>query len=863
MADVKVRIIAVDEASEPMKKAGQEVENVGKKAKEAGGAFEGMGKTMSAIAGGLGLQMGLSAIVGALKNAIVGSFELADALEQSKIAFTTMLGSGEAAGQMLNDLKSFADKTPFEFQDIQAAAKRLMAMGTAAEDVIPTLTAVGDAAAGLGGGKATIDSITLALGQMGAKGKISTQELNQLTERGIPALRYLAEAAGVTTGEMAKLVEKGLVPADQGVQVLLASMKQDFGGMMALQAETASGKLSTMKDAMAGLATETGKTFVPAVKAGADVITEMANAAEEYIARVNRQADAQHDLVDAFKNGYVDVVQFGQAVETTVNKTTSGYEETTYRVIDFAKAYDLLKVAGVNQAYAMEQSETRFTALYEATHKSTIELKLNTDAVDGNKEALRLQADSFSTLSGASKEYDTDTDKLAKTHQQHLDDIAKLTKGYQGNHAALLAGKGTVVDNTREIEAASIAAARSEISFGKLNERFSNQDNINKYNDGVSDLNTQQDKLNKSFADGKIDGDKLAEGLAKISDKNNDLKNRLHDSQMSTDDFNLSVRQHAVDVANGKDRMGELVSKHGEGKTAAELAAGATAAYNIKLAEMKLLLEQDALADAALQAQTALRIKEGLVLDEIKLASEGGLTEAELANIQVIQTAMGLQDDAAINGMLSVQRGATLLAGFRKQYAADFDKGNTDSASVYATQADLIGRTTNDKVIPTLAAFEQSAKDARKELREISTEYNGLQSKEVTLKILTIKQEINLGVSRSDAQYVDPGKGAGAGTSTQSTLGQSSAAPKATGNKGNAMGGSVQGGRGSYLVGELGPELFNPAGTGGTIVPNNRLTGGGGLAIGTLNIYGVQSTSELFNQLSKEARARGMQFAVA
>ena len=37
----------------------------------------------------------------------------------------------------------------------------------------------------------------------------------------------------------------------------------------------------------------------------------------------------------------------------------------------------------------------------------------------------------------------------------------------------------------------------------------------------------------------------------------------------------------------------------------------------------------------------------------------------------------------------------------------------------------------------------------------------------------------------------------------------------------------------------------------------------GGLAIGTLNVYGVQSTSELFNQLSREARARGMQFAVA
>jgi len=77
-----------------------------------------------------------------------------------------------------------------------------------------------------------------------------------------------------------------------------------------------------------------------------------------------------------------------------------------------------------------------------------------------------------------------------------------------------------------------------------------------------------------------------------------------------------------------------------------------------------------------------------------------------------------------------------------------------------------------------------------------------------------------------------------------------------------AGGGAVMGSAGAYLVGEAGPELFNPAGTGGSITPNGAL-GRSGLAIGTLNVYGVQSTSELFNQLSKEARARGMQFAVA
>ncbi|MCI4430513.1 MAG: tape measure protein, partial [Burkholderiales bacterium] len=277
MADVKVRIIAVDEASEPLKKTGEEVEKVGKKAKEAGGAFEGLGKTMVSVAGGLGLQMGLQAIIGGLKNAVVGSFELAAALEQTKVGFTTMLGSGEAAQGMLDELRDFAATTPFQFQDLTKAASRMIAMGTAAEDVIPTLTAVGDAAAGLGLGSAGVDRITLALGQMGAKGKIGGDDLRQLAEAGVPALRYLADAAGVSTAEMSKMIEKGIIPAADGVKVLTQSMEGDFGGLMAEQAKTATGALSNLEDATATLGTQIGEIMVPSVTKGATELSKFFN----------------------------------------------------------------------------------------------------------------------------------------------------------------------------------------------------------------------------------------------------------------------------------------------------------------------------------------------------------------------------------------------------------------------------------------------------------------------------------------------------------------------------------------------------------------------------------------------------------
>ena len=150
MADIRVRITAVDEVSVPMKKAGDEVEKTGKKAKEASSAFEGLGKEMLKVAAGLGLQVTLESVLGGLKNAVIGSFQLAAALEQTTVGFTTMLGSGEAAQGMLNDLRAFAAKTPVQCEDLTKAASRMIAMGTAAEDVIPTLTAVGDAAAGSG-----------------------------------------------------------------------------------------------------------------------------------------------------------------------------------------------------------------------------------------------------------------------------------------------------------------------------------------------------------------------------------------------------------------------------------------------------------------------------------------------------------------------------------------------------------------------------------------------------------------------------------------------------------------------------------------------------------------------------------------
>ena len=225
------------------------------------GGLHGIGQAAGTIA-----KAGLVAFGAAAVGAVAASIKLGMSMEQTRMAFKTMLGSAEAATKHLEELRAFAAKTPFQFTDLVQASRRLMAFGFEAKKVVPMLRDIGDAVAAMGGSSDIVDRVTLALGQMSAKGKVSAQEMLQLTEAGIPAWRYMAEAIGVSTAEVQKMSEKGLIPADKAIQAILNGMRQDFGGMMAEQSKTAAGQLSNVVDLLTETATTFGEALLPAAK---------------------------------------------------------------------------------------------------------------------------------------------------------------------------------------------------------------------------------------------------------------------------------------------------------------------------------------------------------------------------------------------------------------------------------------------------------------------------------------------------------------------------------------------------------------------------------------------------------------------
>jgi tape measure domain-containing protein len=195
------------------------------------------------------LGMGMfEALKKGFKSTVGTAISFNSMLQTAQIGFTTMLGSAEKAQKFLEDMADFAMKTPFEFPDLIEASQRMLAYGFAAEEVLPMLRSIGDAAAASGKGQEGIDRIALALGQMRAKGKVSSEEMRQLTEANIEAWDILAEGIGKTKAEVMELAQKGLIPADKAIKILINGMDNRFGGMMANMENTWQGVTSSIKD---------------------------------------------------------------------------------------------------------------------------------------------------------------------------------------------------------------------------------------------------------------------------------------------------------------------------------------------------------------------------------------------------------------------------------------------------------------------------------------------------------------------------------------------------------------------------------------------------------------------------------------
>jgi tape measure domain-containing protein len=251
------------------------------------GVVSKTGGMLGSVLGGIAITGG-AAVVGLGAAAVKAGVDFNSMYQQAQIGFTTMLGSAEKAESFLQGLQGFAASTPFEFPELVGASQKMLAFGFSAEEVIPMLTDIGDAVAGLGGNAELVGRVTMALGQMQAKGKASGEEMMQLAEAGIPAWQYLAEAIGTDIPTAMKMVENGAVDAEKVIGAVRAGMHKDFGGMMAAQSNSWAGLLSTIKDTFSQAAGKVMKPLFAALTDGAKGLVAVTSSAgfQDFVTRL-------------------------------------------------------------------------------------------------------------------------------------------------------------------------------------------------------------------------------------------------------------------------------------------------------------------------------------------------------------------------------------------------------------------------------------------------------------------------------------------------------------------------------------------------------------------------------------------------
>lgn len=294
----------------------EKLNGVNRKGKETGSTLATMGKFLSGAAV-------TGAIIGLGKAALTASAQM----EQNRVAFTTMLGSAEKASALLKEMTAFASTTPFELPEIVEGGKKLLAFGFAAKDIIPTLTKLGDVSAGL---SIPIGELSQIYGKMKVAGVIQAEELNVLTERGIPIFSELAKVMKVNENQIKKMGSEGKITFSDLEKAFTNMTKEgsQFGGLMIAQANTLGGKWSNLQDAMgkaltsignsaSGLTGEVLKSFTIALNALAKTEDNVTKSSTESLGFFTSMVKRSNNAASGLNERLADIVKNMSEMEQT------------------------------------------------------------------------------------------------------------------------------------------------------------------------------------------------------------------------------------------------------------------------------------------------------------------------------------------------------------------------------------------------------------------------------------------------------------------------------------------------------------------------------------------------------------------
>lgn len=431
-----------------------------------------------------------------------------DEMEQYTTSLEVMLGSASKASAMIEKMRDFAAKTPLTLENVISGGSLLMSYGVDESNLIDTMTKLGDLARG---NAEKMDRITLAYGQMLAKGKVTGEELMQMAEAGVPLQTALAESIGVTGEEFSKMVSAGKVGIDDLNKAItgLTTGNGKFAGMMEKQSQTMHGMLSTLLDNLSEFMRKMGEGAFGEVKSALQEASDLLAEWEEdgtldrwaqgvgvllknLIAFLKQAISVGLDFKEAIIAGAVALGTFkvaigiGNVISATVAAVKSFSTATkaataaqaTFNAVGAANPYVFIASA----VLAVVAGIATFAV---TTNNATQSVEELTQAASELSDEAQKSADKAKTLEELMAKYESAATKFQSVAEktQTLKDLQEqLNSAYGNTKDAIDLVNGSYEENIKKLQAATEAE--------RENARIKAQAAVNKNNQAQRAMQT-------------------------------------------------------------------------------------------------------------------------------------------------------------------------------------------------------------------------------------------------------------------------------------------------------------------------------------------------------------------------------------
>lgn len=187
---------------------------------------------------------------------------------------------GEAAAQDMQYIVNMAKNAPFAMQSLTDSFVKFRSAGLDPTD--GSLKALVDSVARFGGDSELLKRAAVAVQQMSGKGVVSMEELRQQLGEAVPnAMKAMADAAGITMGELTKAVSSGTVEAKQALSLMFVGLRAENENAAKDMMQTYTGALAQLQTSFTLFADRVGQAgYLDSLTKGMKELSAVMNSAE-------------------------------------------------------------------------------------------------------------------------------------------------------------------------------------------------------------------------------------------------------------------------------------------------------------------------------------------------------------------------------------------------------------------------------------------------------------------------------------------------------------------------------------------------------------------------------------------------------